>query len=158
MLMAQKILKKLWEKELSTQAFIVSHFLIFLVSLIFLGGLYYMLYDVELPFAPKSIIKNYRPVTTTPSSFNLELNNPEPDLLVFDSSIVISGKTSPQSSVIISVNEADLALQSNSNGDFSKVVALLPGLNRITVDAFDSQGNTKEVVRLIYYSEEKLNE
>lgn len=158
MLMAQKILKSIWEKELSFQAFILSHLLILAFGLGVLGWLYYMLYDIKLPFAPKSAFESYQPVTTTPISFNLDLNNPDEDSLVFDKSIVISGKTSPQASVIVSVDDKDTALQSNSNGDFSKVVVLSSGLNRVRVDAFDSQGNTKEVTRLVYFSEEKLDE
>lgn len=158
MLMAQKFLKKIWETELSFTAFLASHLLIFLIALGVLGWVYYMLYDINLPLGGKSITETYKPVTSAPISFNLDLNNPEDNALVFDKTIVVSGKTSPNSTVIISVNETESATESNSRGDFSKVLVLVPGLNRVTVDAFDSQGNTKQVQRLVYFSEEKLNE
>lgn len=158
MLMAQKFLKKFWETELSLKTFVVSHFIILLAALIVLGWLYYILYDIKVPFASKSISEDYKPVTSAPSSFNLELNNPEDNSLVFDKSIVMSGKTSPLSTVVISVNDVDTALESNTQGDFSKLLVLTPGLNRLAVDAFDSQGNTKQIQRMVYFSEEKLVE
>lgn len=158
MLMAQKFIKKIWETELSFGTFLVSHTFILLAALGVLGWVYYMLYDINLPLGPKSTLETYKPVTSAPISFNLDLNNPEDNSLVFDKTIVVSGETSPNSTVIISVNDTDTAVESNSKGDFSKVLVLISGLNRISVDAFDNQGNTKQVQRLVYFSEEKLTE
>lgn len=95
-------------------------------------------------------------ITHEPVSFDLEVDNPDDELLVYDSSLLVSGKTSPNASVIISDGDQDLALSASSTGDFSQVVTLSTGLNRILINAFDDQGNTKQVARTVYYSEEKI--
>lgn len=140
-------------KVLSTKAFIISHFTILVLSLIFLGGFYYVLNVDQINDTP---IKDYLPVTLKPVSFNLDVTNPDDELLVFDKSLVISGKTAPRASVIISFADQNAGLAADGNGEFSKVVVLNKGVNEISIAAFDSSGNTKNVSRTIYFSEEKL--
>ena len=140
-------------KVLSTKTFIISHLALLVLSLIFLGGFYYILNADQFNNTP---IKDYLPVTTKPVSFNLDITNPDDELLVFDKSLVISGKTSPRASIIISFADQNSGLQADGNGEFSKVVVLNKGANEILIAAFDSSGNTKTVSRTIYYSEEKL--
>ena len=154
MILGGRIMKqKLMKCILSTKQFILSNLTILILSLIFLGGLYFVLYSDKFN---DTLIKQYLPVTTKPISFNLDITNPDDELLVFDKSQVISGKTGPRTNVIISLSEQNIGLQANGNGEFSKVIVLSKGLNEITIAAFDSEGNSKTVSRTIYYSEEKL--
>lgn len=141
------------DKILSQKVFMVSSFLILLISLIFLSCVYYVLNKDQLT---ASVFQNYRPVTTKPVSFSLDITSPDDETLVFDKSIVISGKTSPKSTVIISSDDINLGLQVGSNGEFSQVLELSKGLNNFDIAAFDDKGNSKQISRTIYYSEEKL--
>ncbi|MBI3486331.1 hypothetical protein HY025_05340 [Candidatus Daviesbacteria bacterium] len=141
------------DKTLSPKTFIISHLLILLLSLNFLVGLYYILNKDQLS---ASVFQNYRPVTIKPVSFSMDVTSPDDETLVFDKSIVISGKTSPKATVIISSDDSNLGLQANGSGEFSQVIELSKGLNNFTIAAFDEKGNTKQVTRTIFYSEDKL--
>lgn len=99
---------------------------------------------------------NYRPVSSKPISFSLEINNPDDNLLSFDKSLIISGKTSPKATVIIWSDDLDTGFSVNPDGSFSKVVTLDPGLNILNITSFDSVGNSKSISKTVFYSEEKL--
>lgn len=96
------------------------------------------------------------PVTSAPVSLTLNLSNPDNDLLVFDSDLLIQGKTSPGATVIISSNEDDQVLEVNNQGEFSTTLILESGVNKLTVSSFDNSGSNKSEDRTIYYSKEKI--
>lgn len=141
-------------KQLSPRSFIISIILILLVSLGFLGGLYYFL-NKDFPKIEKKETV-YNPVTKEPVSFNLEINNPEDDLLMYDKSVVVSGSTSPETTILITNGERNYGTEADNKGSFSRVVELQPGLNALTVNAFNETGETKSVTKTVYYSQEKL--
>lgn len=138
---------------MSTKVFVISHLTILILSLVFLGGLYFVLNSDEI-FS--SSLKNYLPVTKKPVSLYLNLNSPDDEVLVFDKSLLVSGTTTPKSVVIISLEKSDAGTEANNKGDFSKIIELSEGLNLITVTSFDSEGNSKQVSRTIFYLEEKI--
>lgn len=137
---------------LSAKTFFISQFFILIAGLIFTAGLYYFLNSGNK-------LDDWQmrgPLTQTPKSLNLEISNPDDSLVVFNKNLVVSGRTSPNTSVIISNNGSDLALESNKKGDFSKIINLDSGVNQISVTSIDLTGNSKALERTIYYSEEKL--
>lgn len=147
-------------KVLSLKAFIISQVLIFLVSLLFLGGLYYYLNEERISDAKKDSLI-YIPVTKKPSSFSLDVSSPEDEKVVFEKSLLVSGKTLPKTVVLVSVvgeddREHNFGFESNIRGEFSKTTNLYLGLNQITISGFDRDGDTKLEMRTVYYSEEKL--
>lgn len=95
-------------------------------------------------------------VTTQPLSLNLDLNSPEDEILVNDKSVLVSGKTLPNASVLITDESKETATTADDKGDFSKVVTLDDGLNHLVITSFDSEGDSKTVNKTIYYSEDKL--
>ena len=99
---------------------------------------------------------NLAPVTKAPVSFDLEVSGPEDEILVFDKSVLVSGTTSPNAQVIVTNGSNSKEVDADSQGEFSQLTALTPGLNYIFVSAFDDQGSTKQLERTVYYSEEKL--
>ncbi len=141
-----------FDKVLSTKTFILSHLTILILALAFFGGLYYILYPER--FATS--VAEYVPITKEPVSLFLEISSPEDDVLVTDGSLVISGKTGPDASVIISSQATDAALQANSNGEFSKVFTLSPGANIIEINVYDTEGNSKSITKSVFYSEEEI--
>ena len=137
---------------LSTKTFVISHLTILLLGLAFFGGLYYYLYPEKFQAA----VTEYNPVTREPISLFLEISSPEDDILVSDPNLVISGKTGPDTSVVISNNVTDVGLQAEKDGRFSKVFPLTPGANIIVINAFDSEGNSKTATKTVYFTEEEL--
>lgn len=140
-------------QKLTTKQFVLSHFLIFTLSLIFLGGLYYIL-NIQHQ-RPTNLFLN-GPVTTAPKSLRLDLDQPDQDLLSYSSSIIVSGQTAPFKEVLISTDNNDLVIESKQNGSFSTILELDEGVNRITAIVFDLTGDSRFVERNIYYSKEKL--
>lgn len=143
-------------RKLSFKAFIISQIVTLLIGLIFLGGLYYILYLQNPLESPKFSFGKFGPVTKEPTTLNLDLTTPDNDTLIFQESIEFSGKTSPNSEVLISSLDNSLVTQSKSDGSFSEDFELIEGTNEIKIVVFDKSGNSKEIERTIYYSKEKL--
>lgn len=140
------------DRVLSTKTFIISHITILALALVFFAGLYFILYSEK--FSPS--ITQYLPVTKEPVSLFLEISSPEDDILVNDGNLVISGKTGPDAPILISSQSNDAAVQSDNNGQFLKVFPLTLGANTIEINAFDEEGNSKTVIKSVYYSEEEI--
>lgn len=139
--------------KLSTKYFILSHLLILVICLIFLGSLHYM---VNIQYQqPKNVFLN-GPVTTLSKSLRLDLDQPDQDVLIFTPSIIVSGKTGPNKEVLISTDTADLVIKSKLDGSFSTVLNLDEGVNRITAIVFDSTGDFRSVERTVYFSKDKI--
>lgn len=140
-------------QKLTTKQFTLSIFLILTLSLIFLGGLYYIL-NIQYQ-KPANLFLN-GPVTSAPKSLRLDLDQPDQDLLSYSSSIIVSGQTSPFKEVLISTGTSDLVIESKQNGSFSTILELEEGVNRITATVFDATGDSRSVERNVYYSKEKI--
>ena len=140
-------------KKLSSKHFFIFNFLILIIGLSFLFGLYYIL---NIQYKVSSNPFSNGPVTSKPKSFTLDLAQPVDDTLTFKSSILLSGKTSPKIQVLISNNSDNQVIQSKSDGSFSITLNLDEGVNNIKVVVFDSTGDFRETERLVYYSKEKL--
>ena len=141
-------------RKLSTRSFILSQIIILLVSLLFLGTLYYLLNFYNQ--VPNKTFFQAGPVTRPPVSLTLELTSPEDNLLTFEGKLLISGKTSPNLQVLITSETKDLIIQSKSDGRFSADFDLTEGVNNIAVASFDKTGDQKSIKRTVYYSKEKI--
>lgn len=141
------------DRKLSTKSFIISQVLILAAGLAFLAGIYYI---VNVKGIETDKLKSYNPVTTTPKSFNLEINNPDDDILIPDKSIIVSGTTTPGSTIIVTLENTNIGLEANSKGEFSTLISLVSGVNEINITAFDALGNSKSDTRTVYQSEEKI--
>ena len=96
------------------------------------------------------------PVTLAPVSFVLNVSSPDEHSLVFDPSLLLQGKTSAGATVIASFAKNDEIITVNSKGEFSSTVTLQPGINIMTITAFDTAGNSKLENRTVFYSKDKI--
>lgn len=140
-------------KKLSLKAFIISQVLILIIGLLFLGSLYYIL---NIQYQKSSNPFANGPVTTPPKTLVLDLSQPDEDSLVFKSYILVSGQTSPGKEVLVFTDSQNLVTKSKLNGSFSTTLELEEGVNKITVVAFDNNGESKQIQRTLYYSKEKI--
>lgn len=106
--------------------------------------------------APSIEALNLKPVTFAPSDITLSLSSPDDNILVTDSSLLLQGKTTSKSTVVVSFEASDLLVDISPSGEFSTTIFLDEGVNQFTVTAFDDQGNLKQEERMVYYSKEKL--
>lgn len=139
--------------KLSTKSFVISHVLILIVSLSFLGGLYYIL---NIQYQPPKGLFTLGPVTSFPKSLRLDLDQPEEDHLSYSSSIIVSGKTSPSKEILISTEDRDLVIKSKPDGYFSTVIDLTEGVNIISATVFDWTGDLRTAERTVYFSKERI--
>jgi hypothetical protein len=135
--------------KLANKTFVLSVTLILIIGLAGIFGLSYFLNSER----PKGI--SLGPVTSAPASLTLELNSPDDDLLVFNSSIVVSGKTLAKLPVLVTSESEDLVIESRADGSFSTDFTLTPGVNEITVATFED-GQQRELKRTVFYSKEKI--
>lgn len=140
-------------KKLTKKQFIISQLVIFIVALIFLGGLYYIL-NIQYP-QPKERFSQ-GPVTTEPKTLRIDLDQPDEDALFFKPEIIISGKTGPNLEVLITTESKDLVIKSKSDGKFSTVLELEEGSNKITAVVFDAGGDFRSQERNVYFSKERI--
>ena len=140
-------------KKLSTKQFIISHLFILIVGLTFLFGLYYVL-NIQYQKSNNPFLNG--PVTTPPKTLRLDLDHPDDDSLVFQSSIIISGQTAPSKDVLIYTDSQDLVITSKKDGSFSTILNLDEGVNSITAVVFDATGDSRSIERSVYYSKEKI--
>lgn len=103
------------------------------------------------PQKEQSSLISSAPVTSEPISLSLNLSSPDNNLLVFDSDILVSGKTSSQATLILSLDEDDFAMEVDTSGNFSSTLKLKNGVNHLIVTVFDHQGNSKSESRTIYF-------
>lgn len=142
-----------FSKKLSTKQFIISQLLILTLGLVVLGVLYYIL-NIQYQVNDKPFLGG--PVTTLPKSLRLDLDEPADNSLVFQSSILVSGKTGASKDVLISTETQDQVIQSKSDGNFSSEINLDQGENVVVVVVFDTNGESRLVERTVFYSKEKL--
>lgn len=147
------VLRMKLTRKISGKEFIVYHILIFVISLTFIFGLYYIL-NIQYKQAQKPFQAG--PVTSRPKSFTLDLDQPSDDTLTFSSQILLSGKTGPKLEVLISGDSYDEVIISKNDGTFSRTIDLAEGVNNIRVTVFDPTGDSRFAERTVYYSKEKL--
>ena len=140
-------------KKLSTQQFILSHLFILIIGLTFLFGLYYIL-NIQYQKSSNPFING--PITTAPKTLRLDLDHPDDMNLSFQSSILVSGQTSPQKEVLIFTDSQDMVITSKKDGSFSTLINLDEGENKITASVFDATGDFRSTERIVYYSKEKI--
>ena len=141
-------------KPFSSKTFIIISLIILVLGLATLGGLYYFLNFQNSTSKPYS--SRGGPLTSAPTSISLDLSSPNDDLLSFNSEVLFSGKTSSNSTVLISSQSQDLIAETKNDGSFSKTVSLVEGANIFKITVFDPTGDQKSVERSIYYSKEKI--
>lgn len=135
---------------------IVVFITLLLGGLIFAGWTYYLTLNSGNSASQKLDSPTNEPITKPPASLTLELEQPDDNTLSFQSSIVVSGSTRPNSSVMITSQSQDLVIESKKDGSFSTILNLDEGVNKLKVAVFDGSGDQREVEKTIYYSKEKI--
>ncbi|MBI3384714.1 hypothetical protein HY030_00800 [Candidatus Gottesmanbacteria bacterium] len=94
--------------------------------------------------------------TTTPTPlkeklFSLEISSPSDLSIVNTATPNLSGKSSPNTLIIISLTNGDEVLRTDAEGNFQKLINLNEGLNYISVTAISAIGQTEQVNLAVVY-------
>ena len=95
-------------------------------------------------------------VPSQPSTLSLTVASPEDELFTNSSTLTVSGSTSPLATIIILTESDELTTVANDKGAFSVDFELEGGYNRLTITAFDSNGNTASKQFVVTYSTTKI--
>lgn len=140
-------------KKLSNKIFVFFSILTLASGLFFIGALYFV---INIQYQTPTNYSKLGPVTTLPKSLRIDLERPDENSLTFDQSIIVSGKTGPNLDVLIATNTQSFVIRSKQDGNFSMIIDLNEGINKITAAVFDATGDSRFEQRTVYYSKEKL--
>lgn len=143
----------IFTKKLTGLQFFLSLIIIFQVGFIIILG-----FNSTINVKSKEHSNPFEagPVTTAPKSLLLSLDQPEDNVLSFESSILISGKTSPSKEILLTTSSEDKVIKSKADGSFSDDVNLVEGENKISVVVFDDRGDSRSTERTVYFSKERI--
>lgn len=135
-----------------------SVFIFFIVFLLISGLTGIMILNLQINQKNKhsQLSPTDNPITSAPNILTLQLQSPEDNLLTFQSSIVVSGQTAPNTTVLISTNKNNKVLSSEFDGSFSTVIQLDEGVNSLIIAAVSKSGDQKSIEQTIFYSKEKI--
>jgi hypothetical protein len=84
----------------------------------------------------------------------LVINRPEEDLLTNEEELIISGSSTPDSFVVIFVNNVENIINTDQSGNFSLKVKLNKGGNLIEINSIDEDGKQINKQRTVIYEPE----
>lgn len=140
-------------RHLPQKVFVITMTLILLFGLGFIFAIHYI---VNIQYRPQTNRLLSGPVTTPPKSLRIDLEQPDDNLLVFDPSLIISGKTAPNNQVLIFTDTQDFVIKTKPDGKFSAILNLDEGINRVTAVVFDVLGDSRSIERTVFYAKEKI--
>jgi len=113
----------------------------------------YGFYRAKLAIGPRpNPVSTPTPGTTpspAPSTGQLTLISPADESVQADKSTTITGKTVPNATIVILVNDAETVTLSDTTGNFSQARTLESGSNVIVVNVLDVSGGTLVVERTV---------
>lgn len=134
---------------------VILSFIMVLIGLLVAGVAFYF-YQTTKVVSDKSSVGNSNQ-TPTPSpkpTVFLVLNQPSNEQVVSNKTLLVSGKTNQDATVIIITDSDQLVLKPSSQGDFSTTITLSNDQNLIRVRAVTPNGETAVLDRTVTYSTE----
>ncbi len=134
---------------------VILSFIMVLIGLLVAGALFYF-YQSTKSVSPSTtgIINRITPTPTPKPKIYLSLNQPADEAVVGNKTLVISGKTNPDATLIIITTSDQQVIQPSSQGDFSTTLTLNDGQNLIEIHSILPGGETIVTRRTITYSTE----
>lgn len=84
--------------------------------------------------------------TPTPIAQSLTINSPTEDFISNQEKINVTGKATPEATVVIVYQEGEKILTADPQGLFSVEITLLGGANEIKISSFEQDGNENSVI------------
>jgi len=104
-------------------------------------------------FQPKQ--KSTPAPTPTPSQFSVTIESPLAETIENSTDVLVSGVTSPGSTVVIAGSVDDTAVVAQTDGKYAGKITLTEGKNDIIVTAYRQTNQASQTVT-VYYTPESL--
>lgn len=133
---------------------IVLAFFAIVVGIVFSGIVFYLYQSTRT--IPANVVKTVikKPTPTPISSFFLTLSEPINESVVDNRAVKVSGKTTPDATIVILSENSQEVVKPSKVGDFSTKITIGDESNLIRVTAFSEKGESKSVDRLVTFSTE----
>lgn len=140
-------------RKLSGTIFIISQISLLALGLVFIGWLYFFLQGHS---GDKNKVADNKPVTSEPTTLTLEMTAPEDNMLSFKNEVLVTGQTQKNLKILISSEDHDMVVDSDSAGNFSADFPLEEGVNDINIAVFEPTGDSRTAEKFVYYSKEQI--
>lgn len=134
---------------------VILSFIMVVIGLLVAGVAFYIYQGTKTIPVSKTTVSVATP-TPTPigASVYLNVNAPANESVTDNKTVTVSGKTTPDATIVIMTNSDQKVVQPSGQGDFSTTVVIANGANLIRVTAFGSDGQSETIERTITYSTE----
>ncbi len=137
---------------------VILSFIMVLIGLLVAGVAFYLYQGTKT--IPASNIKTVTVATPSPtpeaSSIYLSLDNPADESVTQNKTVTISGKTTPNATIVVLTDSAQEVVTPTAEGSFTTTLTLSDGENLIRVIAFASDGESASAQRMVTYSTEQF--
>lgn len=134
---------------------VVLSFIMVLIGLVVAGGAFFFYQSTNSKTS--SDLKDQVNVSPTPvvaSGFFLKVNSPKDESLADRKTITVSGKTTPDATVVILTISTHEVVNPSRQGDFSTNITIDDGPNYIKIQAIAPNGEIQTVERVVSYTTE----
>lgn len=131
---------------------VILSFIMVVIGLLVAGAAFYFYQTSKVVSTNSSVSINPSPTEIPKPTIFLSINSPINEIVVSNKTLIISGKTLPQATVIIVTNSDQLVVEPSSQGDFSTTITLENDQNLIRMFALSPNGETVTVQRTVTYS------
>lgn len=131
---------------------VILSFIMVVIGLLVAGAAFYFYQTSKVVSTNSSVSINPSPTEIPKPTIFLSINSPINEIVVSSKTLIISGKTLPQATVIIVTNSDQLVVKPSSQGDFSTTITLENDQNLIRMFALSPNGETVTVQRTVTYS------
>lgn len=90
--------------------------------------------------------------TPAPSKHVITIDQPENNSVVSSNELIVSGKTTPKSTVAVAAEKNEYFAEADEAGLFSQKIELINGVNEIKMSAVSPSGEQAEITLTIVYT------
>lgn len=135
---------------------VILSFIALLIGLAVAGGAFYVFQQMQ---TSDGEVKNDTVVsipdpTPVDSSHLLSIEKPKNEEVISSQTVSVSGKTLPDTVLVVQTDSGEDVARSSSNGSFQFSIDVDDGVNVFNVTALFADGTQKSELRTITYSEE----
>lgn len=93
-----------------------------------------------------------QPTPSSPTVAQITLKEPKDEMLVRNSTVRVTGITTPQSVVVIFQGDLEIITSADQEGNFSTTITLNPGGNILVIRSIADDGTVQETTRTLVFS------
>ncbi len=132
---------------------VILSFIMVIIGLLVAGVAFYIYQGTKsVPTSKTSILIPSPTPTPITTSVYLNVDSPTDESVVDNKTVTVSGKTTPDATIVIITNSDQKVIVPSGVGDFSTTIIITDGTNLIRITAFGSDGQSETIQKTITYS------